>query len=305
MSSSPQFKAYSALLAVYIFWGTTYLTIRMALESFPPFLLIAIRFLTSGAILLVVTKFAGGTFPRGRELLYTALFGIVMIGGGNGSLIYAETWVPSGFAALFVTTSPFWLVGLEALFPGGDRFHAPTLIGIVIGFIGLLILVAPTANGASVTAGLIPGFLVLQVGVFLWCLGSVLQRRLPTKAHPVVSGAIQQMATGLFALPFALLIEEHPVVWTERGVLALVWLITFGSIVGYSAYIYAMENLPVTILSTYSYVNPVVAVFLGWLFYREPFGTREIIAMVSVFIGVGLVKYFSYKGPVAPKTSVS
>ena len=152
---------------------------------------------------------------------------------------------------------------------------------------------------------LIKGFLVLQLGCFSWCLGSVLQKKQPTTAHPVVSGAIQQLATGLFVLPLVGLAPHHPVNWGSRGIWAIAYLVVFGSIVGYSSYIYALEHLPVSVVSTYAYVNPIVAVFLGWLFYREPFGWREAIAMTLVITGVVVVKYFDLMQPKAQAVSTS
>jgi drug/metabolite transporter (DMT)-like permease len=127
---------------------------------------------------------------------------------------------------------------------------------------------------------------------------------MPTKAHPVVSGAIQQLATGLAILPMTLFVNEHPVKWDSRGIWAMAYLVVFGSIVGYSAFIYAMEHLPVPVVSTYAYVNPIVAVFLGWLFYREPFGVRELLAMALVITGVIVVKYFGHATPKARSASV-
>ncbi|MEJ7605059.1 MAG: EamA family transporter [Bryobacteraceae bacterium] len=305
MSSSSQFKPYLALGAVYFFWGTTYLAIRMALESFPPLFLLSTRFLLSGAILMAGNFLAGGKLPAGRELWLTALIGLVMLGGGNGALVFAETWIPSGLAALFVTTSPFWMVGLDAIMPGGKRPALSTMIGIAVGFLGVLMLVTPAATAITLSGKVITGFVVLQLGSLAWSTGALLQRRLPTSAHPVVSGAIQQLATGLAVLPLALGVKEHPIQWSERGILALAWLVFFGSIVGYSAFIYGMETLPVAILSTYGYVNPVVAVFLGWLFYREPFGLREMLAMVAVFTGVAIVQFYTKREPVKVKTAAA
>jgi drug/metabolite transporter (DMT)-like permease len=298
MGRSPHLKAYLSLIAVYFFWGTTYLAIRMALESFPPLLLISTRFLLSGGILLLAIGFMGARLPRGRELAQIVGVGVLLLGGGNGALVFAELWIPSGLAALFVTTSPFWMVGLEAALPGGARLHLPTLSGIVTGLLGVLLLIVPATSGASAeNANLLKGFLVIQFGCFCWSFGSVLHRRVTTRVHPVVSGAVQQFATGLAFMPAALVVNESPVRWSDRGVLALGWLVLFGSVVGYSAFIYAIEHLPVAIVSTYSFVNPVVAVILGWLFYREPFGWRETVAMIAVFAGVALVKYYSSRTP--------
>jgi drug/metabolite transporter (DMT)-like permease len=296
LKKHPHFRAYTALVAVCIFWGTTYLGIRMGLESFPPLILVATRFVLSGSLMLGAAWLMGVHIPRGRELWQTALYGVMTLGVGNGCLVYAETWVNSGMAALFITVSPFWLVGLEAAFPRGERLHAPTIVGMLIGSVGSALLVGPSALAQGFGSDLVKGFLVLQLGSLGWSLGSILQRRQPSKAHPVVSGAVQQLAAGLvFVLP-ALLVREHPIQWHTRGVTALLYLVVFGSIVGYSAYIYAMDKLPVAVVSIYTYINPVVAVILGWLFYREAFGKTEAMAMVIIFLGVAIVKRFGHRG---------
>ncbi len=283
-----------ALVSVCFFWGTTYLTIRMALESFPPLALVAIRFTISGVLLLAAAFLKGAHLPRGRELWLTALNGFIILGIGNAALTFAETWIPSGLAALIITTSPFWLVGIEALAPGGERLHAPTIAGMAIGLAGAALLVAPGAWGhGGMGHNLLKGFLVLQLGCLCWSAGSIAQRRQPSRAHPVVSGGVQQLAAGMMFVAPALLIKEHPIAWSFRGSAALVYLILFGSIVGYSAYIYAMDKLPVAVVSIYTYINPLVAVFLGWLFYREPFGAREAAAMAVIFAGVAVVKRYA------------
>ena len=284
--------AWLALIAVWFFWGTTYLGIRMSLESFGPVHLICVRFTISGLILLIGARIKGAHIPTGRELWYTAATGLMLLGGGTGSLIFAEQWIPSGTAALIVVLGAFWMVGVEAI-TGGEKLHAPTFGGMVLGLAGIVVLVWPDLAAGLANRNLVAGFLLLQFGSFSWAMGSVLQRRQRTVAHPIVSGAIQQLAVGLAFLPVALIIPEHPIIWTTRGMLALTWLIVFGSIVAYSAFIYALEHMPIALVTTYNYVNPVVAVFLGWFFYRERFGIREVIAMAFVFSGVAVVKYFS------------
>ncbi len=292
MYRHPLFKAYAALAAVCFFWGTTYLTIRMSLETFPPLMLVCFRFISSGTLMLVAAKLGGARLPQGRELLVSAFTGIVCLGIGNGCLTFAEVWIPSGLAALIITVSPFWLVGIEALLPGGERLHGPTIGGMVVGCLGAALLVAPDALGQSFGGNILKGFLLLQLGNASWSWGSIYQRHQPAKAHPIVTGAVQQLAAGLAFVPFVLLVPQHPIHWGFRGVAALVYLIFFGSIVGYSSYIYSMNRLPVAVVSIYPYVNTVVAVFLGWLFYRERFGTLEAASMAIIFTGVALVKKY-------------
>jgi drug/metabolite transporter (DMT)-like permease len=289
----PLFKPYLALAAVCFFWGTTYLGIRMSLESFPPLMLVSMRFITSGSLLLLFALARGLYLPRGRELAAACFTGILILGIGNSALVFAEVLIPSGIAGLIVTISPFWMVGAEALLPGGERLHAPTIGGMVVGLMGASLLFTPDLGPHAVDRNLLRGFLLLQIGMAGWSFGSIFQRRQAGKAHPVIAGGVQQLTAGLILAPFAIAIPEHPVVWKVRGVMALLYLVVFGSLVGYSAYAYALDRLPVAIVSVYPYVNALVAVGLGWLFYREPFGTREAIAMTIIFAGVAVVKRYS------------
>ena len=273
----------------------------MALESVPPLMLVSLRYMISGTVLLISAVFAKAHLPSGKELFYTALFGVIIIGVGNGCLAFAELWIPSGLAALFITTTPFWMIGIEALIPGGARLHGPTLFGMMVGFVGTLLLVAPSAIQQGISGPILQGFLLLQFGCSGWALGSILQRRHTTTVHPVVSGAMQQLATGLAFLGPALLTKTHPIQWSGRSIGAVIYLITFGSVIGYSAYLYALNQLPVSIVTIYNYINPIVALFLGWLVYREPVGLHELAAMLIIFLGVTLVKR---SAGVAPKPSV-
>jgi drug/metabolite transporter (DMT)-like permease len=291
MHSKPDARAYAALACVCIFWGTTYLGIRMALESFSPAMLVASRFLISGGLLTGFALFRGRRLPESRELWRTALLGLLILGMGNGSLAYAELLIPSGLASLFITISPFWLVGIEALMPGGEKLHGPTIAGMVVGFLGTALLIAPDFHGHNGGLNAFAGFAITQFGVVCWCSGSILQKRNVTKASSIMTLGIQQLAAGAAFVPLVLLLPSQPIHWSARGVGAVIYLVIFGSLVGYSAFIYAIGKLPVAIFSVYSYVNCVVAVALGWLIYREPFGAKETIAMLIIFAGVGIVKW--------------
>ena len=278
------------------FWGTTYLGIRMALETFPPLVLVSVRYTISGSLTLLYALARGKYLPRGRDLWAACFSGFLTLGIGNGALVFAEVLIPSGIAGLIVTISPFWMVGVDAVLPGGEPLHLPTIGGMLVGLAGACLLFTPDPGSHAIDRHLLNGFLILQLGMAGWSFGSILQRRQVSKAHPVIAGGVQQIAAGLILAPLALAIPEHPVHWSARGILALLYLVVFGSLVGYSAYIYSLDRLPVAIVSVYSYVNAVVAVALGWLFYREPFGLRESIAMVIIFASVAVVKRFSTQG---------
>jgi len=284
-------RAYVALVAVCFFWGTTYLTIRIGLETLPPASLIGIRYLISGCILLIAARLAGIAIPRGRELWLTALCGVIGIGIGNTFLALAELRIPSGSAALFYTTAPFWMVGMDALLPAGRKPLATTLVGLAIGMLGVAYLIYPAAIEEGLSGKTWPGFLLIQVSVAGWTLGSLLQKRVHSHAPPFVSGAVQQLAAGAVCAVLALSFETMPARVGTRATLAVAYLVVFGSIVGYSAFIYVVKKLPVAIVSIYYFVNPVVAVLLGWVFFREPFGLRSAFAMVIIFAGIGIVRW--------------
>jgi drug/metabolite transporter (DMT)-like permease len=298
LASPGNIRAYLALASVCFFWGTTYIAIKIALESIPPAVLVCTRFLVSGTIMLAAAAAMGQTLPRGRELARSAFHGAMILGIGNGCLVYSELLIPSSLAALFIAASPFWMVGIEALFPGGERLSGATAAGMLVGLAGVLVLIVPGVLRDGLTGNVVSGFLLLQLGAAGWSLGSILQRRQATQVHPVVSGAAQQLGAGLAFLPAALFLDQTPAGWSVQGSAAFAYLVVFGTIVGYSSYLYALRHLTVALVSVYTYINPVVAAYLGWLFYREPFGLKEISAMAIIFVGVAVVKRFSTPSPV-------
>ena len=257
--------------------------------------IVCLRNLISGGVILGVALLVGARLPRGRDLWIAAFYGVMVVGTGNWILPVTEQWIPTGLASLFATTAPFWFVGIDSLLPGGERLRSPIIRGLLTGFAGVLVLVAPAAWKALaehtfVSGGsIVLGFLLLQISGATWALGSLLQRNRRSPAHPFVIGGVQQLSAGLvfiapgiFQMPSAHL--------TARGMAAVVYLAVFGGIVGYSCYLLAVSRLPPAIASIYTYVNPVVAVFLGWWVYRERFGVREAVAMAIIFTGVALVR---------------
>ena len=278
-----------------IFWGTTYLGFRVALDFLGPATIVCVRNFLSGGLILAWAVYWRKELPRGRDLWLTGLYGVLTIGIGNGALAVAELWTPTGLASLFITTGPFLYAGMDAVLPGGQKLHGPTIVGLLVGFLGVLGLVAPAARdviaGGDISSGggIVLGFLLLQFSGACWALGSLLQRNRKVGVHPFVIAGVQQMATG-FAFVLPALLEPKVAVWNAQGLAAVIYLATFGGIVGYGCYMVALNQLPLAIVSIYTYVNPVVAVFLGWLAYREPFGPREAAAMTVIFLGVWMVR---------------
>jgi len=282
---------YVALIAVCFFWGTTYLGIRIALEGFPPLYLIAIRYTISGGVLLLGAGLAGAQLPRGRELLLTGICGIICIGIGNGGLAIGERYVASGLAALIYTASPFWMVGIDALLPGGEKPRPLTVGGLAVGLVGVGVLLVPAVAHGGWGGGMMFGVVVLEISVVGWVAGALLQKRVADHSTALVRGAVQQLAAGLAVFLPASVFETLPHSVGTRPTLAVAYLIVFGSFIGFTSFIYAMAKLPVAIVSIYTFINPIVAVFLGWVFYREHFGRRELIAMLIIFAGIALVRW--------------
>jgi drug/metabolite transporter (DMT)-like permease len=286
-------KLWIALLALYIVWGSTYLGIRFAVETIPPFLHAALRFLISGVILYIWRRAAGDPAPTASHWRSTAIVGTALLLGGNGLVAWAEQTVPSGIAALMITTSPFWLVLFESLRVGGTKPTRQAILGLVIGFIGVFILVGPAeitgAEGGFDTFGII----LLLLAPLFWSMGSIYAKGADMPTSTLLSTGMQ-MLTGAVALFLVSLVRGElngfdPGLVSTRSWLALAYLITFGSLIGFVSYGWLLHNAPVSLMSTYAYVNPVVAVLLGSLFAAEPLNGRILIAAAIIIGSVVLI----------------
>jgi drug/metabolite transporter (DMT)-like permease len=284
--------AYIAFAIVCIVWGTTYLAIRIALETIPPLLLTGTRFVIGGLIMLAVARFRGETLPREpRTLLNLALVGFLMVAVGNLAVVWAEQWVPSGLAALLVATAPFWMAIIEAFRAGGERVDVRSGIGLLIGFAGVAMLVTPGGSGGAWSVGFLIGALAIQIGGICWQLGSA-QGKYNLRYVPLLaSAALQMLFGGIIVTIAGFAIGEAPrYALNARTFAALAYLTIFGSVIAFSAYVFALAHMRTTHTSLYAYVNPVVAVFLGWLILNEPLTWMSIMAMIVILAGVALVQ---------------
>lgn len=258
---------------VYLLWGSTYLGISIAVEQIPPAWMCATRFLIAGVLMLAFCALQGRTIRYAPEkLAHMAAIGTLLLMGGNLTLSYAERIVPSGLAALMISSTPLWFLVLDSLLLGHHRISGRGLIGLGLGIVGIVILLWPqlTATGTLHLREL-SWSLALLGGSFSWALGSVLAKRWYSETiDPFSSTAWQITFAGLSNLIFALLFETTSrVVWTARGIGAVLYLVVCGSWIGYTCYIWLLRHVPTSKVSTYAYVNPVVAVFLGWLIAHE------------------------------------
>ena len=286
-------SAYLAWIAVCVLWGTTYLAIRIGLETIPPALLGGLRYTAAAILLAAILARRGERMPSSSQWPGLALVGLLTICIGNGGVIWAEQWVPSGIAAVTVATVPFWMIGIEALTPGGDRVSRWLLLGLLIGFGGILLLVWPdvTAGGAAGHQFLI-GVAALQTACVGWAAGSALSRRHAREENVLSAAAMQMAFGGIFMLIAGTLRGEWSHLgFTQRTLAAEIYLTLVGSIVGYSAYTYALKYLPTATVSLYAYVNPIIAMVLGAVLLGEPFGARVVIASLMVLTGSALVQW--------------
>jgi drug/metabolite transporter (DMT)-like permease len=292
MTGREKLGAYGAWAAVCFFWGTTYLAIRVGLETLTPMLFAGLRFLIAGGLLFfVMSRQQGARLPKGREWFDLGLVGLMLLGVGNGAVVWAELWVPSGMAALLVATSPFWVVGIERLRAGGERVGARGLVGMLVGFAGLGLLVWPQLFGTELNGYFLLGAILIQVGCLSWSAGSVYVKGRPTGVKPLMAAAVQMLIAGVaLTLAGTLTGEWGEISLSARSAGALAYLILFGSIVAYSAYTYAIQKLPLSLVTTYSYINPLIALLLGWLMLGEALGWREAVAALVILLGVALVK---------------
>jgi drug/metabolite transporter (DMT)-like permease len=294
-------KLIAAFAAVYIIWGSTYLAIRFAIETLPPFLMAGVRFVIAGGLLFGWALLRGAKWPEPAHWVGAAVVGTLLLLGGNGAVVWAEQHVPSGVAALLVAIVPCWLVLLDWLRPGGPRPTGRVIAGLLLGLAGVALLVGPASlMGAGRIDPL--GALVLVIGSFSWAAGSIYsrQRRLPQR--PLLATGMQMLAGGV-ALILAGLVAGEParLVWSTmslKSVLALAYLIVFGAIIGYSAYVWLLRASTPARVGTYAYVNPVVAVILGWALAGEVLTIRMLLAAAVIVSGVVLITW----GPRAPRT---
>jgi drug/metabolite transporter (DMT)-like permease len=251
-----------------------------------------IRWTVAGALLVAVATLRGERLPPVGLWPALAFQGLMMIGVGNGFVNWAEQHVPSGLAAVTLATSPFWMSGVEALRQNGERLSRQALVGLVLGFTGILVLVWPDLRlGDSAGLQFTLGILALQVACLGWAIGSSYSKRHPHGASVFAATAVQMIFGGLIMLAAGTLLGEWSRVHLEgRGLWALTYLVFVGSIGGFVSYIYALQHLPVATVSLYAYANPLIAVVLGALLLGEPFTLRTVISMAIVFAGMALVR---------------
>ena len=276
---------------VYLFWGSTYLAIDIAVRTIPPALMCGVRFSIAGVVMLVVCAATGRkVLYSPRQIALAAVVGLLLLMGGNLTLSYAELSVSSGLAALIIAITPLWFLVLDSLLLGNHHISGRGKAGLFLGILGLFVLVWPELRSGKLGHREFWASISLIGGSFSWALGSVLSKRWQSGMDVFSATAWQVVAAGAGNFVFALLAGEFSrVTWTTRGVSAVMYLVVCGSWIGYSAYIWLLEHVPTSKVSTYAYVNPVVAVFLGWLILHERVDRFILAGSAIVVVSVILV----------------
>lgn len=291
----PNVRAYIAWIAICILWGTTYLFIRIGVETIPPMLFAGLRWIIAGSILITILKLSGKQLPKKSDMIHIAIIGIALLGFGNGLVVVGEQWIESGLAALLITTTPFWMVGTESFLPKGPKLNWMVITGLIIGSLGVGLIFGGNLKYIFETKYLI-GVLCVLGAVVSWSSGSVYSKYKKVSVHPLMSASVQMLIAGSLQVLLGTILGEFSALhFTQSGVLSLAYLVVFGSIFGYGSFIYAIEHLPLSLVSTYAYVNPIIALFLGWIFLNEQLNIFILLASIVIIAGVVLVKIGSNK----------
>ncbi len=294
-----------AFAAVYIVWGSSYLGIQVAIETIPPFLMAGVRFLIAGSILFAFARWRGASLPATHHWGPALLLGALLLLGGNGAVVWAEQRVPSGLASILVADEPLWVVLLQWMFFGGLRPTGREMLGIALGFVGVVLLIAPADLMGGAPVDLL-GAAVLVGGSISWGFGALYSRSARLPASTLLSTAMQMLTGGALMLLFATATGE----WQRldvgkislRSLIALGYLIVFAGIITFTAFIWLLRVVSPALVATHSYVNPVIAVFLGWLLAGEPVTGRTLLASSIILGSVVLIIVGGRKVPARAET---
>ncbi len=304
-----RFQVILAFALVYLFWGSTYLAIGIAdKENIPAAAICAMRFLIAGPLMLAACALSGRKiWASWTEFARLAVVGFLLLACGNTGLTWAEKYVATGFASLIVAITPIWIFGLESFVYKGEKTSGRGIFGLALGVLGTFILFWPKIVNPDVHGGMqLMGAVGLLGSSFCWANGTVLSRRWKSKftLDPFTSTAWEMIIAGAVNLLIAMAFREHNIRWTHRGVGAILYLVVFGSWVGFTAYIWLLKHVPTPKVATYAYVNPIVAVFLGWMVLHETIDRYIVAGSLIIIVAVALVTASKVKAaPQVPELS--
>ena len=291
--TSRPLAVWSALFVLYVIWGSTYLAIRFAVETLPPFLMASVRFLISGGILHLWCRARRDPAPTNRQWRSAAIVGIFLLVGGNGGVVWAEQRIASSVASLLVGALPLWMVLIDALRPGGRWPGWRATVGVAAGFAGVVVLVRPGASMGDGTTVDLAGAIAVLIGALFWSIGSLYSRTAPLPSSPVLATSMEMLAGGTGLLILGTLSGEWRgldlAMASPRSLWGLLYLIVFGSVVAFTAYTWLLRVAPTPLVATYAYVNPLVAIVLGHFLAGESLAPRVVVAAMAIIGSVALI----------------
>lgn len=291
-------KAIIAYLNVCVFWGTTYLVIRIGVGHLPPMLFAGVRWLIAGTIMTAFLRWRGRRLPQGKEFVHLGVVGVALLGCANGLVVFAEQWIPSGLTALLLAAIPLLMASMESMVPKGPRLNITTITGLLLGLLGVGLIFWDDIRYLTDRENLI-GIAAIMVGMTFWSSGSLYSKYVKVGVDPIMGASVEMIIAGIFLTTLGVLAGEVSRWSLEiRGLLSIVYLIVFGSFVGYGSYIYALSKLPLSFVATSTYINPVIALFLGWLILDEKLNILVGVATAAIIVGVFIVK----QGSLNPKS---
>ncbi|MEX2231435.1 MAG: EamA family transporter [Cyclobacteriaceae bacterium] len=290
MNNRQSYLPYLALAAVCIIWGTTYLALRIAVLHFPPFLFTAIRQTTAGLLLLTFMFTVGkAVFPSRDHLWRQAIAGFFMISMGNGLVAWAEMHIPSGVAAIICSLMPVLVILINVMIHRDERPTLPIIFGVILGLAGIVMIFSEHIAGFSKTEYIV-GIVFTFLAVVAWAGGSIWIKKHHTESDPFVNAGLQMFFGGFLLFPFSFAFDDlRTITWSGEVIWSFLYLIVFGSLIAYAAYAYALRKLPMTVVSLYAYINPLVAVVLGWFVLNEALNAKIWIAMILTITGIYIV----------------
>jgi len=288
--SKPLLLAYIALALVCIIWGTTYLALRVAVTNFPPFLFSSIRQIIAGIILLFIIKYAmKESWPSKKVWLAQAFAGLLMITFGNGLVAWGELYVNSGLASIICSIMPIWVLIINLFLTPTEKPNWQTILGITLGLIGIVLIFGQDLDGFN-EQNYTLGIVAIVIANISWAYASIWVKKHHQTSSPFSNAAIQMICGGVMLGVLSPVVDDYTTIhWNEAFFYSMFYLIIFGSLVAYTCYAYAIKHLPMTLVSMYAYINPLVAVFLGWIWLNEEINRSTLLAMFITLVGIYLV----------------
>ncbi|KAB3531120.1 EamA family transporter [Alkaliphilus serpentinus] len=296
-------KNLAAFLCVCIVWGSTYLAIRIGVSAFPPALFAGFRFLLAGLVMVIYAKLKGLSFPKGTDVRRLSIVGLLLLVGGNGLVVLASQWVHSGTTSLIVASMPIFMALIELTIPGSTKIKSKGWLGLILGFSGVVLLVSTSSGTGAID---VKGAIILIWATFFWSAGSVYSKQFKASGSMVTHIGVQMLSGGIMLSLIGLFLGEASIVnLSLKSIGAILYLALFGSVLAYSCYIYILTRWPAAKAGTYAYVNPLVAIFLGFIVLKEPVSLMVILSTVIILMGVFLVQTSKIKEVPAVKVELS